>query len=264
MKYFLHIGYDGSKYRGWQCQPDVPSVQETIEQKLKCIFKVNISVFGCGRTDAGVHASQYMLHINIAEPFDFDLKFLLNKHLPDEIVVYDVFEMERKQHARYDAVSRTYDYFIHLYKDPVLSNYSSFYELEDLDFDAMKKAAALLPLYEDFKAICKQPDIYNHTLCKVTNAKLYVDSNQQRMRFTITANRFLRGMVRLCVSFLLKIGTGKMSLDEFEHILANQLEVPDKRPAFPNGLYLARVEYPYLKVATRTNFCSFLKTGLED
>lgn len=264
MVYFLHIGYDGSNYRGWQWQPDRPSIQQTIEEKLKRIFKRDITVYGCGRTDAGVHASQYMLHIDLTEQFDFDLKFRLNKNLPDDIAVYEVLQMKKGQHTRYDAISRTYDYYIHLYKDPVLVKYSSYYELKDLNFDAMKKASALLPLYHDFRALCKRPDLYKHTRCSVTQAKLHVSADQQRLRFVITADRFLRGMVRLSVAFLLKIGTGKMSLDEFEHVLANKLEVPDKGPALPNGLYLSRIEYPYLNVTPRSDFSSFLKVGLNN
>ncbi|MBL4706436.1 MAG: tRNA pseudouridine(38-40) synthase TruA [Flavobacteriales bacterium] len=252
MRYFLHIGYDGSNYRGWQYQADTPSVQETIEKKLHAIFKTEVAVVGCGRTDAGVHASQYMLHITIETPFDFDLKFRLNKHLPNDIVVHDLFEMERKQHARFDATSRTYDYFIHLRKDPFLSKYSSFYELEGLDFKTMKKAAALISLYTDFKAVCKQPDLHKTTICKVTYAQLYVDTSQQRLRFTITANRFLRGMVRLLVAYLLKIGTGEMTIVEFEQVLGTQLMTINKQPAFPNGLYLSKVEYPYLNVTAQS------------
>jgi tRNA pseudouridine38-40 synthase len=261
MIYFLHIAYDGSPYRGWQYQPDVISVQEVIEEKMKKIFKKDITVYGCGRTDAEVHASQYMLHIELSAPLDFDLKFRLNKNLPDDIAVYDVLPMQDGQHARYDAISRSYDYYIHLYKDPLLSKYSSYYE-ESLDFEAMQKAAAILPLYGDFKAVCKQPHLYKHTRCKVTEAKLFIDEEQQRLRFTITADRFLRGMVRLTVAFLIKIGTGKMTFEEFEHILANQIEVPEKSSALPNGLYLSRVEYPYLKITPRTAFCGLLKVGL--
>lgn len=264
MIYFLHIAYDGSKYRGWQYQPNVPSVQEVFEDTLKRIFKTKIIVYGCGRTDAGVHASQYMLHIELPERVDFDLKFRLNKNLPDDIAIYDVLEMEEGQHARYDAISRAYDYYIHLYKDPLLSNYSSYYELEGLDFEAMKKAAAIFPLYNDFKAVCRKPHLYKHTLCKVTQAKLYVSEDQQRLRFTISADRFLRGMIRLSVAFLLKVGMRKMTVEEFEHILANQIEVPEKEAALPNGLYLSRVEYPYLKILPQTAFGNLLKVGLED
>jgi tRNA pseudouridine38-40 synthase len=191
MKLFLNIGYDGSNYSGWQYQPNVPSIQEEIENALQRIFKTKITVNGCGRTDAGVHASQYILHIEIKEAFDFDLKFRLNKNLPTQIAVYDILEMPEKSHARYDAISRTYDYFIHLYEDPVLHRYSSFYELSDLDLEGMKQAVALLPKNNDYHSMCKQPDLHNHTLCEVAHAKLYVSPDKKRLRFTITANRFL-------------------------------------------------------------------------
>jgi len=263
MKFFLHIGYNGGNYHGWQQQPNAVTVQGTIEEKLKCIFKTNITVFGCGRTDAGVHASQYFLNITLKNDFDFNLKFRLNKHLPNDIVVYDIIEVEERQHARYDATSRTYDYFIHLYKDPVLGKYSSYYELENLNFEAMKKAAALIPKYNNFEAVCKQPHLHNHTICEVTHAMLYVDASEQRLQFTITANRFLRGMIRLLVSFLLRVGNEKMTLETFEKILAEQLNIPDKKPAFANGLYLSKVTYPYINTTTPISICSFLKNGLE-
>lgn len=265
LNYFLHIAYEGTKYSGWQRQLKARSVQETIEQALKKIFNKDITVFGCGRTDAGVHASQYVLNIHIEDAFDFDLKFRLNKNIPDDIAVFDVLPMEEKQHARYDAIGRTYDYFIHLEKDPVLGRYSSLYEYPNLDLKSMQAAAKLLMKYNDFKAICKQPELYPNTRCTVTHAQLYVNEETKRLRFTITANRFLRGMVRLCIYFLLEIGTGKMSLEEFEATLKNKVMIQSMRPAFPNGLYLSRIEYPYLKLKPReSTICSLLKQGLED
>ncbi|MGB1269062.1 MAG: tRNA pseudouridine(38-40) synthase TruA [Flavobacteriaceae bacterium] len=262
MKYFLHISYNGGNYHGWQSQPNTVTVQGVIEEKLKCIFKTDITVFGCGRTDSGVHASQYFLNITIKDSFDFDLKFRLNKHLPNDIVVYDIIEVEERQHARYDAISRTYDYFIHLQKDPVLGKYSSYYELEHLDFDTMQKAAELIHQYDNFEAVCKQPDLHNHTICHVKEAKLYVNISQQRLRFSITADRFLRGMIRILVGHLLKVGTGELSLENFELILSKQQLLTNKKPAFANGLYLSGVSYPYIKVNKPTNMCAFLKTGL--
>lgn len=263
MRYFLHIAYDGSQYSGWQWQPNAKSIQEKIEEKLQKIFKEPITVFGCGRTDKGVHASQYMMHINLKKALNFDLKFRLNKNLPDDIAVYDVMEMKGNQHCRYDAISRTYDYFIHLNKDPHLFNYSSFYHLENLDFESMKKGALILGQYDDFKAICKQPELYPDTICKVTHVRLYVNEELGRLRFTITANRFLRGMVRLCISNLLKIGKGEISLEEFEYMLANKVVQTMNRPSFPNGLYLSKIEYPYLKLTPRKDICHALKMGLE-
>ena len=263
MTYFLQFAFDGTRYHGWQFQPNVRSVQGTIEETLTHLFKSEIIVYGCGRTDAGVHASQYFLHIHLEEALNFDLKFRLNKNLPEDIAVLDILEMKEKQHARYDATSRTYDYFIHLNKNPILRRYSSFYELENLDFAAMQTATELFTKYDDFKAICKQPLLYKHTICKVTHAKLYVDEASGRLRFSITANRFLRGMVRFCVFFLLEVGQGKLSLAEFENILANKLDVR-KKSALPNGLHLSRVEYPYLKSTNTKSFLDFLKVGLEE
>lgn len=262
MRYFLHVAYDGSKYRGWQRQSNVITVQEVIEDKLQRIFKKNITVYGCGRTDAGVHASQYPLHINLDDTLNFDLKFIINKHLPEGIVVYDVIPVEPKQHARYDAKWRTYDYFIHLYEDPVLCKYSSYYALKNLDLSSMKKAVELLPKYQNYRAFCKRPDLHNHTHCDVQFAKLYCSENGERIRFSITANRFLRGMIRITVMFLLKVGTGELSLNEFENILANQIDIPSKEPALPNGLYLSKVEYPFLELPLQQDITSLLKADL--
>ena len=263
MKYFLHIGYTGTNYHGWQNQPNTSTVQGTIEEKLKCIFKEDIIVFGCGRTDAGVHASQYFINISIKKYFDFDLKFRLNKHLPNDIVVYDIIEVEERQHARYDATSRTYNYFVHLYKDPVLGKYSSYYEFENLDFKIMKKAAMLIPKYENFEAVCKQPHLHNHTICHIKHTELLVDDLEKRFCFSITANRFLRGMIRLLVHFLLRVGSGKMTLETFEKVLSEQLNITDKKPAFANGLYLSEVTYPFITVEKPTTILSLLKNDLK-
>ncbi len=267
MIYFLHIGYDGTHYRGWQYQKNVRSVQETIQERLKKVLKKEVIVFGCGRTDAGVHASQYVLHIDI-DRVDFDLKVRLNHNLPKDIVVYDVLEMEEGQHARFDANSRSYDYFIHLYDDPFLNRVSSQYNLDylggSLNYDLMRKACALIANCEDFIGFCKQPHLYESTVCLVTEAKLYINEKDQRIRFSITANRFLRGMIRLIVGYLLKVGSSEMTLEEFKLLMANKLEVADRASAFPNGLYLSKVEYPYLKLGTRNDICSLLKKGLED
>lgn len=262
MKYFLHISYNGSNYSGWQRQSDVETVQQTVEEKLATIFKTFVTVYGCGRTDSGVHASQYMLHIVTEVEIDFDLKFRLNKHLPKDIRVHDVFPMEPKQHAMYDAEWRTYDYFIHLEEDPILHQFSTYCEDLNLDFDAMKKAVALLPIHQEYRSFCKQPDVYKHTLCKVTRAELFVNQEQTRIRFSITANRFIRGMIRFIVAFLLQVGRKELTLIQFEKLLTNELEFKEKVPAFPNGLFLSKIEYPYLKVDEKPGVITLLKVGL--
>ena len=244
MRYFIHLAYDGSNYRGWQRQTSTrKTVQEVIERVLFKLFKKAITVYGCGRTDAGVHASQYVLHINLEEAPLFDLKFRLNKNLPDEIVVFDIIEVKENQHSRYHASARTYDYFIHWKKDPVLFRHSSFYEELVVDFDLMRKAVVLISKTKDFKPLCKQPDLYKNTLCQITNCELFVNEEQGRLRFSITSNRFLRGMIRYCVFFLLQVGSGIITLEEFEQILKQEKLWLQKRPAFPNGLFLSKVEY---------------------
>ncbi len=263
MRYFLHIGYDGSNYRGWQRQKSVSNtVQEVIEQKLSQMFKKEIYIYGCGRTDAGVHASQYVMQINLEEAPQFDFKFRLNKNLPDDIAVFEIIKVDENQNCRYNTTSRTYDYFIHWKKDPVLKRYSSFYEDLELDFDVMKEAAALILEAKDFKSLCKKPDLYDHTLCHITNCALFFNEEQGRLRFTITSNRFLRGMVRICVFFLLEVGTGKMTLEAFNDILYQKVELKEKEPALPNGLFLSKVEYPFLTLKDSHQLIRMLKFGL--
>ena len=264
MRYWIHLGFDGTKYRGWQRQKTPhDTVQEVLENCLTQIFKSPISAYGCGRTDAGVHASQYVAQIYVDDEFTFDLTYRLNKNLPDDIAVFDVIPVEQDQHVRYDATARTYDYFIHWKKDPVLMCYSAFYEELQLDYELMRKATELLRNNKDFRAVCKQPDLYPNTLCDVSHCELYVNEEQSRLRFTITANRFLRGMVRICVFFLLKVGNREMTLGEMASILNQQTELPEKIPAFPNGLFLSRVVYPYLELENKHQLIRMLKVGLE-
>ena len=197
MRYFIHIGYDGTNFKGWQRQKNNPNtIQERIEQTLFKLFKKQITVYGCGRTDAGVHASQYILHINLDNAPRFDLKVRLNHNLPAAIVVFEIIEVDEDQHCRYDAMWRTYDYFMHWNKGPALFHYSAFYRKSALDIDLMKKAVALIAGTKDFRPLCKQPDLYKHTLCQIKKCELFVHKEQGRLRFSITSNRFLRGMIR--------------------------------------------------------------------
>jgi tRNA pseudouridine38-40 synthase len=262
MNYFLHIAYDGTAYRGWQRQLNAISVQEVLEKKLYAIFKYPVTVYGCGRTDAGVHASQYIINIGLPQALDFNLKFRLNKHLPNDIVVYEVLPMQDNQHARYDATLRTYDYFLHAYPDPVLDRYSTFYSSESLDVAAMQTAATCLLNYRDFRAVCKQPDAHKHTLCTLYQSQFFVSEDGKRLRFTISSNRFLKGMIRMIVAYLLKVGKGELTAQEFEQLVKNKQHNPYHKLAPPNGLFLSKIEYPYLSLATQPDICSLLKVGL--
>jgi len=259
LRYFVHIAYNGLQYGGWQKQPNVWNVQGVIENALSQIFKMPVAINGCGRTDAQVHASQFFFHMDLEQVWDFDLIFRLNKLLPRNIAVFDIIPMEGLPHARFDAVQRSYDYFLHTYKDPFLNGLSSFYLLKNLRFDEMKAAVALLPKYKDYRAFCTSPDKYEHTLCFVRSASLLMDEREDKIRFQISANRFLGKMIRIIMGQLLKIGRGTSSVDEFENYLVSRKTPALITPAHPQGLYLSRVVYPYLDLAPRVDFSAILQ-----
>jgi len=259
LRYFVHIGYNGLQYNGWQKQAGVSNIQGVIENALTGIFKIPVAINGCGRTDAQVHASQFFFHMDLAQDWDFDLVFRLNKMLPMNIAVYDIIPMEGNPHARFDAVQRAYDYFLHTYKDPFLNGLSSYYLLDKLDYSQMQAAVALLPLYKDYRAFCTHPDKYEHTLCFVRSASLMVDQNGEKLRFQISSNRFLGKMIRIIMGQLLKIGKGLMSVDEFESHLISKQTPALITPAHPQGLYLSKVTYPYLDLKPRADFSAILQ-----
>lgn len=261
MRYFFHIGYNGHTFNGWQRNPKAHSVQEIIEDKLSKILKTPISINGCGRTDTSVHASQYFFHVDLAQEIAPDFFFILNKVLPHSIAVFDVIPMDGKQHARFDAVQRKYDYYFHTYKNPFLGQLSSYYDVKNLNLTEMKKAVALLPKYKDYRAFCTAPDKNEHTICNVMEAKLYCSANEEHFRFHIASNRFLGKMIRILTGNLIKIGKNESSVDEFEHRLST-LEIPkDFEIAKPTGLYLSKVTYPYLNLEPRTEFNNFAKSN---
>lgn len=272
LTYFIHLAYDGSNYSGWQRQTNSITVQEILEQKFELIFKRFVRIYGCGRTDTGVHASSFFAHFFLEEELSFDLTFRLNKHLPQGVVAFNVFPVPDRMNARFSATLRTYDYFIHGNREPILDKYSSYYPVQEYDFEAMQEATALLTSFSDFRAVCKQPESHNTTICNVLNAKLYIDSVHNRLRFTITANRFLRGMIRTITSYLLKIGAKEMTVEEFRNLLIHGINEPTIKSALPNGLYLSNIHYPFLKDSAEINMknqhqfsiVELLKKGLED
>lgn len=254
MRYFFHIGYNGTNYRGWQRHPYGVNVQQTIEDALQKILKLPAAIVGCGRTDAQVHASQFFFHLDVDHTWEFDLLFRLNKVLPPDIAIFDIIPMEGMPHARYDAVQRSYDYFIHTYKDPFLSSTSSLYLARHLNLEAMKAATALLPLYNDYRFLCLTPADHDSTICQVSSARWHSNKNGDRWRFQISANRYLSRMIRIIVGKLLLVATGALSVDEFESYLALQSAPKALTPAYPQGLYLSKVTYPYLDLPPRPSF----------
>lgn len=260
MRFFFHIGYHGGSYRGWQRHPYGVNVQQVIEACLQKILKIPVAIVGCGRTDAGVHATQFFFHVDVEKPWEFDMLFRLNKVLPPDIAVFDIIPMEGFPHARFDAIERSYDYFIHTYKDPFLSNVSSLYLVRHLKLDAMKAATALLPLYSDYRCLCLTPAEHDSTICHVTAARWLADQNGDRLRFQISANRYLSRMIRIIVGKLLRIGMGTLTVDAFESYLATQSTPKHLTPAHPQGLYLSKVTYPFLDIPSRSTFSAILQS----
>lgn len=253
-RYFFHIAFLGTRYRGWQRQSNAGSIQEVIETALSEILKEPISIMGCGRTDAEVHANQFYFHTDITTAWDFDLLYRLNKLLPADLAIYEIIPVQPNQHARFDAIQRQYDYFIHTYKDPFLNPLSTLVENQTWHLDKMKQAVALLTQYNDYRAFCKTPDGYEHTRCNVTAASLFVNQSEDRFRFQISSDRFLGRMVRLLMGKLIKIGAGTLSVDEFERYFIDKVTPSVWDPAYPQGLFLSKVNYPYLVQPVRTQF----------
>jgi len=245
MKFFLHLSYKGTRFHGWQRQKGVITVQEVLENALEKMVGKRIHCVSCGRTDAGVHASHFFCHIVVDEPFAYDPVFRLNKMLPHDISIFDCIEVPRNAHAQKDAIARTYTYRIHTQKNALLSELSAHYPGEGLEVENLQKAAALLVKYKDYRSMCLQPDLYKSTLCEVTKAEWTTGEEPWLLQFQITADRFLRGMVRILVGTMLEVGYANISVEAFEECLKTHQPVPMYRQAHAQGLYLSGVKYPY-------------------
>jgi tRNA pseudouridine38-40 synthase len=254
MRYFFHIGFDGFNYLGWQKLPQTKgrNVQEIIEVNLSKVLKTKLTIVGCGRTDAHVHAAQFFFHVDVEKGWDFDLKSRLNMNLPKEIAVFDILPVDDQSHARFSATERTYNYFIHTEKDPYLANISAYYAKEDLDVELMKKAVSLLGEYDDYGALSKSIPAGQSTVCKVRAANLFAGKNGEWFRFEISSNRFLSGMIRIIVQKLLLIGRHKVSVHEFEGYLLSKQKPAVNKLAFPQGLHLTKVTYPFMDIPTKS------------
>jgi tRNA pseudouridine38-40 synthase len=244
-RYFIEIAYNGQAYSGWQHQPNALSIQEVIEEALtKLLSKEKVSIVGCGRTDAGVHAQQYFFHVDLPNSFDTEhLIFKLNRMLPDAVVVFNLRAVGNDLHARFSAKSRTYRYFIHQNKDPFKTNFS-WYFTQDLDLEKMNASAEHLIGTKDFTSFSKVHTDVKTNICEVLSAKWHTMEDRS-IYFEITANRFLRNMVRAVVGTLIDVGTGKLDANDINLILeqkdrgAASLSVP------ACGLFLWEIQYDF-------------------
>ena len=255
MRYFIELSYDGTAYCGWQVQPNGESVQGTLQRALSLLLREEVTVTGAGRTDAGVHATMMVAHFDINAPLptppareggekqtacDY-LVYRLNGVLPHDIAIHRIYPVADDMHARFSACARTYYYYVHTRKSPFLRD-RSWRLVSTPDFEAMNKAAATLMEYNDFTSFSKVNTDTKTNICHVTHAQ-WLQLSDYEWRFEITADRFLRNMVRAIVGTLLEVGRGQLSIDGFRQVIEkkDRCAAGDSVPA--RGLFLQDVKY---------------------
>ena len=241
MRYFIDISYDGSNYHGWQIQPNADTVQHQINLAFSTILNEEINVLGAGRTDTGVHAKKMIAHFDTNQTIDFEkFKYRINGFLKKDISLNDIYKVKEDAHARFSAISRTYEYRVSRTKNPFSVN--SYFLLRDLDFQSMKKACKFLHGNHDYTSFAKLHSENYTNNCEVYIANWKEDENL--LIFTIKANRFLRNMVRAIVGTLIEIGEGKISFSDIETILMSKDRAKAGYSVPANGLSLIDIEYP--------------------
>ena len=244
MRYFLKLAYDGTDFHGWQRQPNAVSVQQTLEEAISTILQHPTEVTGAGRTDTGVHAAQMFAHFDSDKPIEkCRLLTSLNRMAGKAIAVEDILPVRDDAHARFDAESRTYVYHISERKNPFSYRYSHF--MEHLpDMDKMNEAASLLLATEDFTAFAKLHSDAKTGICKVSEAQWTYDEKKGCLDFTITADRFLRNMVRAVVGTLVDVGRMKLSLEDFKEVIESKDRCKAGVSMPAKGLFLNKIVYP--------------------
>lgn len=242
MRYKLALAYNGENYHGWQTQPNAPTVQETLERAFSVVLRQNISITGCGRTDTGVHAEFYVAHF---DTYDIngkigDLVHKMNSFLPKDIAIYNIEPVGDDFNARFSAVKRSYRYWIHTRKDPFLDR-SSWLVPYPIDIEKMNQGCEILKRYTDFASFCKVGSDNKTTICHISSAQWTQDAH--RIKFEITADRFLRNMVRAIVGTMVDLGLGKTTLADFEDIIKSHKRSSAGQSVPAKGLSLIEVGY---------------------
>lgn len=241
MRYFVQLSYFGKNYHGWQVQPNAPSVQETLNKAMTLVFDEPVHLVGAGRTDTGVHARQMWAHFDVEKEIPENALHRLNGFLPHDIALQAFVKVSGTAHARFDAVSRAYQYHLYRHKDPFAHEYG-WQVHAPLDLALMGEATEYLFRYSDFSCFSKSRTQTKTNLCEVKEAFWEVEG--ERLVFHITADRFLRNMVRAIVGTLVEIGTGKRPVEDMARVIEskNRGEAGESAPA--RGLYLTEVKYP--------------------
>jgi tRNA pseudouridine38-40 synthase len=247
MRYFICLSYKGTRYHGWQVQENAPTVQAELNRALSLLLAEPVVATGAGRTDTGVHARRYMAHFDSKRDLlsgKMNWLYRINSVLPADICVYDIVPVHDTAHARFDAVERTYKYYIHTVPDPFLLDFSVYIPYS-LDVEAMNEASRKLLDYSDFTSFAKLHGGNKTNLCNLTKAAW--ESTDNGLVFTISANRFLRNMVRATVGTLLDVGRGKTSFDDFVRIIEQKERRAVGTSAPAKGLFLEQISYDYIK-----------------
>ena len=244
MRYFIRISFDGTDFHGWQVQKNAHSVQAELNKALEILLKKSEhETIGCGRTDTGVHAHKFYVHFDSEEILNGDdLRHHLNSILPTSIAVHSIFKVPDDAHARFSAISRTYQYRVYQKKNPFLRNWA-YYFSSSIDLEKMNTLANSLKNHSDFSAFSKSRTQTLTNLCSITFANW--ELNDEELVFTISANRFLRNMVRAIVGTLLNAGINKIDENDFLNILLSRKRSEAGKSVPAHGLYLTDIVYPF-------------------
>lgn len=243
VRYFIEFSYNGKNYFGYQIQPNEISVQEELEKALSTILRSQIKITGAGRTDTGVHARKMFAHFDFEGTVAENLPHLLNSFLPPDIAVKRIFEVHKDLHARFDATFRTYEYYISLEKNPFTQESSWQIWKRNLDVDKMNEACEILCKYDDFESFSKVGGDNKTTLCKIYKAE-WVQCGSE-LKFTVSADRFLRNMVRAIVGTMVEIGNGKIEPEKMHEIIQSKNRCSAGSSAPAQGLFLVDVGYNF-------------------
>lgn len=245
MRYAIELTYKGTNYNGWQIQDNTPdTIQRVVHEKLSLLFQENITVIASGRTDAGVHALQNYAHFDATLQIPRDFIRRINFMLPDDIAVRNIFSVSEKFNARFEATCRSYEYLVSYQKRPLLSDIVCYYPYDELELKKLNAAAKIIKAHSDFAAFSKRRTQVKTTICSISHARWQWDKDMKLLRFNITADRFLRGMVRGIVGTSIRFARGKFSEERLQQIFDSRQPHKTDFSAPAQGLTLLKVDYP--------------------
>lgn len=245
-RYFVELSYNGTGFAGWQRQPNAMTVQQHLEESFKTILESNhLSIVGCGRTDAGVHARHYFAHMDVTNPVPENFLHRINRFIGPAVLIHQVYKMHPEAHARFDAIDRSYSYYITQYQDPFRQDTTCFDPYFDrLDIYSLNECARLILNYDEFLPFSKSKSEVTHYKCKLYKSQWLLLPDRRELVYEVQANRFLRGMVRLIVGCCRQVCLNKISLEQLQHCLEHQVSLPKPFSAPAQGLFFNEVKYP--------------------